>query len=88
MNAFTVMVFVPVIKPTAADHAVVPLAVPDPPVELFQVTDVVPADAVPLTVMLSADVETIVKPGDVICSAGGEPGGGAGVGVGVGVAWE
>ena len=84
MKAFTVMVFVPVTSGTLADHAAAPLAVPELPVELLHVTLVVSAEAVPLIATIDADVETILKPGDVIFSAGGALEGGVGA-VGVGV---
>src|ERR1044071_3643558 len=72
------MLFVPTDSGTVADQFDVPLAGPDAPVELLQVTEVTPADAVPLTVIEAAVVDTIVTPGDVILSTGG-----AFVGVGV-----
>ena len=56
-----------------------PVAVPDEPVELLQVTDVTSADAVPLMAMAAAEVETIVNPGDVIFKPGGAPDAGAGL---------
>jgi len=78
LNAFTVIVFVPGINGTFADHVAVPVAVPPPPVELLHVTLVVFADAVPLTIIVAAEVETMVKPGEVIFRAGGVPAGDVG----------
>ena len=59
------MLLVPLISGTVADHESVPEAVPLPPVELLQMTDVALVD-VPLIWMLLADVEMMVNPGDVI----------------------
>jgi hypothetical protein len=63
---------------------VAPLAVPDPPVELDHVTFVTPtlSLAVPLTMMLLADVETLVLAGDAIVSDGAVVSGPLGGGVG------
>jgi hypothetical protein len=79
------MLLVPVISGTVADQFAVPPAVPEPPVELVHVTDVTSLDAVPAIAMLSADVETIVKPGVVILRLGGAAAGGGGA---VGVVGE
>jgi hypothetical protein len=73
LNAFTVTVFVPSTSATFADHAAVPVAVPDEPVELPHVIEVASVDAVPLTVIVGAEVETTVNAGDVIFRAGGPP---------------
>src|SRR5581483_9056773 len=56
-----------------AVQADVPLAAPDDPVELLQVTEVTSAGAVPLTAMLAAEVDTMVKAGDVMFRFGGAP---------------
>ena len=83
----------------AAFQLVVPLAVPESPVEFDHFTDVTAtlSPAVPLNTTLDADVERMVEPGDRIVSEGGvvsaPPGdgfgvgvvGGVGAGVGVGV---
>ena len=68
----------------AAVHDSVPVALPEAPVELVQVTEVTLADAVPLSVMLASDVETMLIGGEVIANDGGPEGvggvGGAGGG--------
>lgn len=78
---------------------VVPFAVPDPPLELVQVTDAMPAppDAVPENTIVAAEVNAFVVDGKMIVSAGGavlfagcvdgglEGGGGGGDGGGGGV---
>jgi hypothetical protein len=65
---------------------VVPLAAPDAPVELDQVTCATPtlSLAVPLTWIEPADVETLGFEGDRIVSKGGVVPGGSGVGFGAG----
>ena len=72
-----------------ADHDTVPAATPASPVEVVHLTEVTPtlSLAIPLTVIDEALVETIVNPGDRICSEGAvvSPPGGGGAGVGVGV---
>lgn len=76
MNARTVMLLVPDTSGTVADQLAVPLAVPDPPVELDHVTEVTSPDAVPAMVIEAAEVDTIVNPGEVIFKAGGPAAGG------------
>ena len=63
-------------------HWVVPIAVPDPPVELDQVTWLTPtlSLAVPLTISEVAEIATLVLAGDKIVSDGGVV---SGPGVGV-----
>jgi hypothetical protein len=80
---------VPTSRGTLADQDVVPAATPAPPVEVVHFTAVTAtlSLAVPLMAMTDALVETMVNPGDLICSAGGVVSpfaGGAGAGVGVG----
>ena len=91
-HARTVITFVPTNNGMFADQDVVPDAAPESPVELVHLTAATPtlSLATPLTVAVAALVETIVNPGDLICSDGGvvslEPVGGVGpVGVGAGV---
>jgi len=60
----------------AAVHEVVPVAVPELPVEFVQVTEVTLAVAVPLMVMVGSDVATMVIDGEVILSDGGPEGAG------------
>ena len=72
-----------------ADQEAVPAATPALPVELVHLTAVTAtlSLAVPLMAMVDALVDTMVNPGDVICSEGGVVSafaGGAGVGVGAG----
>jgi hypothetical protein len=64
-----------------ADHVVVPLAVPDPPVLVDQVIFATPtlSLAVPLNAIEDADVDTLVAPGDPIVNVGGVVSGPAGV---------
>jgi len=78
-------------------HLVVPVAVPDAPVELFHVTLATPtlSLAVPLTTIELADVEivelageTIVKEGGVVSGAEGGDGGAGGFGGGAEVCWR
>ena len=74
-KAFTVIMLVPSSRGMAAAvHEVVPVAVPELPVEFVQVTEVTLAVAVPLMVMLGSDVATIVIEGEVIVSDGGPEG--------------
>ncbi len=55
-------------------QAVVPVAVPEVPVEFVQATEVTLDVAVPATVMLESDVPEMVMPGEVTVSDG-EPDG-------------
>jgi hypothetical protein len=86
-----VITLVPVSSGTVAFQALVPLAIPESPVELAHLTEVTPtlSEAVPLKTRLDAVVETIVDPGEPIVNDGGvvsaPPGGGLGVGGGSGV---
>jgi hypothetical protein len=68
-----VTTFVPDSNGTFADHAVVPVAVPDAPVDTVHFTLATPvlSVAVPLIAMLAAVVDTIVNPGETICRLGG-----------------
>src|SRR5260370_16940380 len=61
LNALIVMLLVPLINGTEIDQSVVPLAVPLPPAELVQVTDVLPLDPVPLIAIASHHVAIIVN---------------------------
>ena len=57
--AVMVMVFIPSIRRMGGvDHCVVPMAAPEPVVELFQDTEATPtlSEAVPMKTMLDADV--------------------------------
>jgi len=67
------MAFEPVNRGTVALHAVVPVAVPEPPKLLAQVTVVTPtlSLAVPLITIEDSAVETMFEEGDVIVSEGG-----------------
>jgi hypothetical protein len=58
----------------AAVHEVVPVAVPELPVEFVQVTEVTLAVAVPLMVMVGSNVAMMVIDGEVILSDGGPEG--------------
>ena len=74
-NAFTIIMLVPSSRGMAAAvHEVVPVAVPELPVEFVQVTEVTLAVAVPLMVMVASDVATMVMDGEVILSDGGPEG--------------
>src|ERR1051326_7836285 len=55
------------------DQFVVPVAAPDPPVELLQVTDATPtlSEAVPENTTVDAVVNTFVLAGDAIVTVGG-----------------
>lgn len=90
--------FDPVSKGIDALQLLVPAAVPDEPVLVFQVTlaTATLSIAMPKKLYAAALVETVVPPGDVIVSVGGVvsfvpvgvgvgAGGGVGAGVGVGV---
>src|SRR5579863_3568336 len=68
-----VIEFEPVRRGTTALQAVVPVAVPEPPKLLAQVTAVTPvlSLAVPLIRMEASAVENVVAPGEVIARAGG-----------------
>jgi hypothetical protein len=69
-----VIVFVPTNSGMGAVfQLVVPVAVPEPPVELVHVTVVTPAlsEAVPVKTTVAADVATFVPAGDMIVSVGG-----------------
>ena len=88
-----VTTLLPTSRGTVADHCVVPVAVPEPPVEVLHATAVTPtlSLAVPLTAMEAEEVATIVNPGETILSDGGVVfplvgvGAGAGTGAGAGV---
>jgi hypothetical protein len=71
--ARTVTTLSPTNNGIVADHAVVPLAVPEPPVDVVQVTreTATLSAAVPLTEIVADDVETMVEPGLTILSVGG-----------------
>lgn len=90
-KARTVTWFDPTNSGIAADHVVVPLAVPEDPVLVDQVTLATPtlSEAVPENVSVANPVETVLPPGDVMLSVGAvvsvPPDAGVGVGVGVGV---
>ncbi len=74
MVARTVMVLVPTSNGTAAMlQAAVPLAVPDVPVELVQVTEAMPplSRAVPLRESEVAIVEKLVDEGELSVKLGG-----------------
>jgi len=90
--AFTVIVLMPTSNGMAETlHCWVPVASPDAPVELDQVTNVTLAVAVPLNAMAAADVETMVIPGEVTVSDGGPEGGVVTGGVvtgGAGTVWR
>lgn len=81
------MALEPVIKGIIALQEVVPIAVPDAPKLVDQVTDRMPVPllAVPATVTEAEEVDRVVVEGDVIVSEGGAVGDGFGDGVGVGV---
>ena len=85
--ARTVTVFIPTISGIVALHCVVPLAVPDAPVLVDQVTLFTPtlSLAVPLNSMEDAEVETPVDEGELIVSDGGVVSGPVGGG---GVVWR
>ena len=70
--ARTVTVLFPTSSGTTADHEVVPLAVPDPPVEVLHCTEETPtlSLAIPLKEIVADAVETIEKPGETIVTAG------------------
>src|SRR5580658_11154805 len=71
LYAHTVTVLFPTSRGIDADHDVVPVAVPWPPVDVVHWTDVVLLLAVPLTVMAAMDTETIEDPGEEIAMLGG-----------------
>jgi hypothetical protein len=84
-----VTVFDPTNSGTAADHCPVPVAVPDPPVFVDQVTfdTSTLSEAVPETVRVAELVERLLPPGDEMVNAGAvvsEPPPGVGVGFGGG----
>jgi hypothetical protein len=68
-----VTTFDPTRRGIDADQLVVPLAVPDCPVFVDQVTEVTPtlSLAVPLNAMVAAEVDTEVAPGDATVKVGG-----------------
>lgn len=79
----------PTNKGIAADHVLVPEAVPEPPVEVVHLTDVTAtlSEAVPLNAMDAAEVDAIVRDGALICIVGDVvslPAGGFGGGTGAG----
>jgi hypothetical protein len=85
-----VTVLFPTSRGTTADQLVVPLAIPDDPVFVDQVTfaTAVLSEAVPVKTSEAEVVEIVVPPGEVIVIDGGVvslPGDGAGEGVGDGV---
>ena len=63
----------PVTRGTCADQLVVPAAVPEPPVDVDHVTEVIPklSAAVPITVRDAAVALMMVDAGEVIRSDGG-----------------
>jgi len=77
---------VPTSSGTLALQAVVPEALPESPDEVVHFTAATPtlSLAVPVNENAAAVVETIVEPGDTICSVGGTVSGPEGVGVGGG----
>src|SRR5206468_5922008 len=75
LAARTVMALVPICSGTSAVQLADPVAVPEPPAEFDHVT-VAPAEAVPRSVILAKEVETMVDEGEVIFRAGGAAGGG------------
>lgn len=87
--ALIVTVFEPTSSGIDADQFVIPLGVPDWPVLVDHVTDVTPtlSLAVPLNVIVEAEVDTDVAPGEEIVNVGGVVSvpppvvGGAGTGV-------
>jgi hypothetical protein len=72
-DARMITVFDPTSRGTDADQLVVPLAVPEEPVLVVQVTAVTPtlSLAVPLIAMEAAEVETVAEAGEAIDSEGG-----------------
>ena len=79
------MVFIPRTRViSGVDHCVVPMAAPDPVVELLQDTDATAtlSEALPLKTMLGAVVASMVEAGEVMLRVGAvvsgveEPGGG------------
>jgi hypothetical protein len=68
-----VTTFEPTSRGTDADQFVVPLAAPDCPIFVDQVTEVTPtlSLAVPLKAIVADDVETVVAPGDAMVNVGG-----------------
>jgi len=92
-KARTVIVLSPTSNGTFADQAVVPLAVPEPPVEVVQVTFTTPmlslafpdiAIDVPVVATIVAAGDTIVTLGEVVSIPAGGDGAGVGGGVGAG----
>src|ERR1700689_350092 len=81
--------FDPTSSGIGADHAAVPLAVPEDPVLVDQAILATPtlSEAVPENVSVADAVETVLPPGDVMVRVGAVVSvpGGAGVGAGVGV---
>ena len=82
-----VMVLVPTNRGTVADHAEVPEATPEFPVDVVHFTTVTPtlSVAVPLMAIEAAEVETMVKSGDRMVTVGGTVSGPVGAGVAGGV---
>src|SRR4051794_15420701 len=80
--ARTVTTFVPTSSGTIADQDVVPIAAPEPPVDVVHLTAVIPtlSLATPLKAMDAAPVEAIEEPGVLICSDGAEVSTGVGLG--------
>ena len=68
-----ITVFDPISSGTGADQLVVPLAVPERPVFVDHVTAATPtlSLAVPLIVIMAAEVEAVAEEGEAIVSAGG-----------------
>jgi hypothetical protein len=71
LYARTVTVLFPTNKGITADHDVVPVAVPELPVDVVHCTEVTPSPAVPLKEIFAAEVDTIVEAGEVIEIVGG-----------------
>ena len=65
--------FEPTSRGIEVDQLAVPLAVPDCPIFVDQVTEVTPtlSLAVPLNAIVADDVETEVAPGDAMVNVGG-----------------
>src|SRR5437870_10096617 len=72
-DARMITVFDPTSRGTDTDQFAVPLAVPEEPVLVAQVTAATPtlSLAVPLIVMEAAEVETVAEAGEAIASEGG-----------------
>ena len=66
-------VLFPISRGTEADQDVVPVAVPEAPVEVLHWTDMTPtlSLAVPLIEIVAEEADTIEEPGETICRVGG-----------------